>query len=151
MLLLRLLTAVCLVLALARLRWAYAGFVALALLSFPARLGFVGTPRACEGLVSLGLALYSFRNLPHILLFAGFFLLTRRQLVGQRAGAWAAAGTLVMGALVELAEGASGAGHCRLRDMLPDAAGAALGWVLLLAAHAAWSARPRSRRSESAA
>ena len=32
-----------------------------------------------------------------------------------------------MGLLVELAQGISGAHHCRLRDLIPDAAGVVLG------------------------
>jgi hypothetical protein len=39
----------------------------------------------------------------------------------------AAVMTLAMGALVEVAEGVTGSGNCRLPDLLPDALGAALG------------------------
>jgi hypothetical protein len=45
-----------------------------------------------------------------------------------------------MGALLELAEGISGLHHCRLRDLLPDAAGAVLGWGVLWAGQASWRA-----------
>jgi hypothetical protein len=37
-----------------------------------------------------------------------------------------------MGVLVELAEGATGRGHCRLRDLIPDFAGAMLGAAALI-------------------
>lgn len=130
-----------------RLRWrraAFVGFVALSLASFALRAGWPArplAPSACEGLVGIGLALYSFRNTPHILLFALCFFVARAQFRStaadersrQRAGAGAFAITMVVGALVELAEGATGAGHCRLRDLLPDAAGALLGWVTFVA------------------
>ena len=125
----RVLSVIFLLLALARLRWAYAIFIGLALLSFIARAGFNLDPHACELLVSWGLALFSFRNFPHIVLFALFFFLSRRQFNGPRASIYAMTATLIMGALVELAEGLSGQGHCRLRDLLPDAAGAVVGWV----------------------
>ena len=125
----RALTLVCLLLALARVRAGYLGFVALALLSFGARVGFHLDPHRCELLVGPALALHSFRNYPHIVLCALFFLLTRWQLRGPQASGWAALATLAMGALVEIAEGVSGSGHCRLRDLLPDGAGALLGWV----------------------
>src|SRR5258705_7420016 len=47
---------------------------------------------------------------------------------------WALLATLLVGVLVEIAEGMTmtGRGHCRLRDLAPDVAGA-LGAALLLA------------------
>ena len=42
-----------------------------------------------------------------------------------------------MGLFVELAEGISGEGHCRMRDLVPDAAGALLGAVYVLLWNAA--------------
>jgi hypothetical protein len=42
--------------------------------------------------------------------------------------------TLAMGALVELAEGITGRGHCRLRDLIPDSAGALAGAAFVLLA-----------------
>src|SRR3982751_3184782 len=130
-----------------RLRWrrvAFMIFVALGLCSFPLRAGWPAeplAPTACELLVDRALALYSFRNTPHIVLFALCFLLARAQFprpgsgrdAGWRASAGAFAVTLAVGALVELAEGASGAGHCRLRDLLPDGGGALMGWAVLAA------------------
>lgn len=127
------------------LRWrraAFGGFVLVGLGTFALRAGWPAiplTPTACEGLVGTTLALYSFRNTPHILLFALCFIVARAQFRGsatdtrsrRRANAGAVAMTLAIGALVELAEGVSGAGHCRLRDLLPDAAGALLGWAVL--------------------
>ena len=131
-------------------RISFGAFVALALASFALRAGWPErplTPTACEGLVGSQLALHSFRNTPHILLFALCFGIARAQFgpagVGGRAllrtGAAAVALTVVVGALVELAEGASGAGHCRLRDLLPDAAGALLGWAALWVAATGWA------------
>jgi hypothetical protein len=38
-----------------------------------------------------------------------------------------------MGVFVELVEGATQTGHCRLRDLVPDTAAAALGTVIVLA------------------
>lgn len=135
------------------LRWrraAFAGFVALGLGSFALRAGWPAkplAPRACEGTVGVELALHSFRNAPHVLLFALCFLLARAQFRPARSEAnasrWtgpaAFAVTMGVGALVEVAEGVTGAGHCRLRDLLPDAAGALLGWVAFAALSAAWT------------
>jgi VanZ family protein len=41
--------------------------------------------------------------------------------------AWAALVSITMGVLVEVAEHISGNGHCRLRDLIPDAVGIMLG------------------------
>lgn len=141
-----------------RLPWrraAFVAFITLGLCSFPLRAGWPRValaPQACEGLVDRGLALYSFRNTPHLVLFALCYLLARRQFAGSgrgghcRAGVSAFAVTLAIGALVELAEGASGAGHCRLRDLLPDTAGALIGWAAAATALAGWT-RWRERAS----
>ena len=144
-----------------RLGWrrtAFGGFVALSLLYFPLRAGWPAAqlaPTACEWLVDRNLALYSINNTPHIILFALFFLLARRQVrvLGPGHRAWwgvnvrAFTTTLAMGALVELAEASAGAGHCRLRDLLPDAVGAMLGWTVSAVAMAAWGRwRPGLRR-----
>src|SRR6266576_3569739 len=70
-------------------------------------------------------------------LFAGFYWLSWVQFGRSDArGVWALVATLLVAALVELAEGMTGGGrgqvHCRVRDLVPDAAGA-VGAALLLA------------------
>jgi VanZ family protein len=113
--------------------WAYAGFVVVSLLYFPAHVGFRLHPQACELAPSLQLAIFSLQNTPHILIFGAFYVLSWIQFrrAGRAAFAWAGLATLVMGALVEIAEGVSGQGHCRLRDLVPDAAGALLAFLLI--------------------
>ena len=138
--LLRAATFVFLVIAARGVRWAYAMFVVLALISFPVRAGFHLATPSCELLVGPQLALFSFRNYSHIVLFALFAVLTRVQLSGRNANAWAFAATIVMGILVELAEGVSGQGHCRMRDILPDAAGAVAGLLVFSAGKKLWRA-----------
>ena len=131
----RMVLIVCLLLAIWRNRWAYAAFVLLGLIYFPLTQGFQLSPKACELLPSVGLAIYSLRNYPHIVGFSFFFVLSYIQFDGARGlsrFAWAALATLTMGALVELAEGISGLGHCRMRDLIPDAAGALLGATYVL-------------------
>ena len=129
MLLLRLASLVSLILSLRGIRWAYVSFIVLSLLYFPAKVGFHLNPQACELAPTPSLVLFSLTNYPHIALFALFFVLTSAHFRAKTpsAFAWAGLMTLVMGALVEIAEGVSGNGHCRLRDLVPDAAGAALG------------------------
>jgi hypothetical protein len=85
--------------------------------------------------VSGSLLLFSLRNTPHIVLFAIFFVMTAVQLRATTPASFARAGavTLIVGALVELAEGVSGSHNCRVRDLVPDAAGAVLGFMLVVA------------------
>ena len=88
----------------------------------------------------------SVANHGHVVLFGLFFLMSWAQLsAGQgvaRRLVLATLLTLGMGVLVELAQGITGHGNCRARDLIPDAIGAALAAALLLA----WRAW-RSRRT----
>lgn len=122
-------------LALRGRRWAYATFVALGLLYFPVRAGLPLRPRACELTPSLGLLAVSLHNWAHVVLFAAFYVMSLAQWPATRRGrwVWAFGATLAMGALVELAQGVTGRGHCRVRDLLPDAMGATLGALGTLA------------------
>jgi hypothetical protein len=115
-------------------RWLYAAFLAFSLLYFPAKAGFQLRAPVCEYQLDAPLALYSLSNHAHIVLFAIFFLLTCIQFgrVGPAAIGWASLATLGMGIFVEAAEGASGHGHCRLRDLVPDSAGIGIGIALAL-------------------
>lgn len=136
------------ILSLRGMLWAYVAFVLLGLLYFPARVGFHLNPTACVLAVDARLALFSLTNYAHIVLFAVFFLMTRTQVRGSgwTRLAWAGVITVIMGILVELAEGMTGRGHCRLRDLIPDTAGAIVGAAIV----AAWGAsRKRTLRSPS--
>jgi hypothetical protein len=119
-------------------RWAYIAFVALAFVYFPASVGFHVEPRACELWVGASLALFSFTNYAHIVMLGAFFVLsfvhfTRSHTLATRRLVYSTIGTLALGILIELGEGLSGTGHCRLRDLLPDSAGIALGALLVWA------------------
>jgi hypothetical protein len=117
------------ILSLRGVRWAYFTFVALGLLYFPASMSFRLSPQPCELTLNIPLAIHSLTNYAHIVLFALFFLMTAAQLRMYRwpAFAWAALASMVMGILVEVAEGVAGKGHCRLRDLIPDAVGIVIG------------------------
>jgi hypothetical protein len=64
---------------------------------------------------------------------------------------------LVMGALVEAAEGIAGTGNCRLRDLVPDSAGAVVGavsvycWARIKGSWPSRGERPVSGHSEESA
>src|ERR1051325_7444787 len=133
------------VLALRGVRWGDVAFMVLGLLYFPAKVGFRLDPHPCELTFGLSLALFSLTNYAHIVLFAVCFVLTSAQFCkfDRNAFAWAALLTIAMGALVEIAEGVTGQGHCRSRDLIPDAAGALVGAaVVLLLRKLGWRPRP---------
>jgi hypothetical protein len=123
------------ILSLRGVRWAYITYVLLGLFFFPARVGFQLHPQPCELVLNTSLAIYSLTNYAHVVLFALFFVMTKAQFPGPnwRAFAWAALAAIVMGVLVELAEGVTGNGHCRLRDLVPDTTGILLGAMIVLA------------------
>ncbi len=137
-------------LALRGVRWAYAAYVVGGLLYLPAQAGFhVRAPR-CQLVLDVPLAIMSMHNYAHIVLFALFFVMTCRQFRTVSASTFALAGaaTLVMGALVELAEGMSNR-NCRLRDLVPDFAGAVAGSLIVLGWSAARGALASRRRNGS--
>jgi len=122
------------VLALRGARFAYVAFILLGLMYFPAKAGFQLHPHPCELTFGMALAIYSLTNYAHIVFLAFGFILTSAQfrLSNWSAFAWVALITLVLGALVELAEGVTGQGHCRARDLIPDAVGALVGFIIVL-------------------
>src|SRR3989449_51979 len=119
-------------------RWAYLTFVLLGLLYFPAQTHFrVHAPKCEQLLPTLHLLVPLLHNYAYIALFAGFYWMSWVQFRRADArGVWALLATLLVAALVEIAQGMTGGGrgqaHCRVRDLVPDAAGA-LGAALLLA------------------
>src|SRR5438552_3292887 len=122
--------------------WAYLAFVVLGLLYFPAQTHFrVHAPKCEQLLPTIQVLVLSLHDYAHIALFAGFYWMSWVQF--RRSGArsvWALLATLLVGALVEIAEGMTGRGHCRVRDLVPDAAGAA-GGVACRTARGRWARR----------
>ena len=118
-------------------RWAYISFIVLGLLYFPMSVDFRFNPQPCELTPSLSLALFSLTNYAHIVLFALCFVITSAQFQKSNWSAFASAAliTIVLGAVVEGAEGVTGKGHCRLRDLIPDTVGALLGFFIVLLLH----------------
>src|SRR2546427_9422202 len=115
-------------------RWAYLAFVVLGLLYFPAQTHFrVHVPKCEQLLPTIQVLVLSLHNYAYIALFAGFYWMSWVQFRRSDArGIWALLATLFVGALVEIAEGMTGRGHCRVADLLPDAP-RAFGAAVLLA------------------
>ena len=122
------------VLSLRGIRWAYFTFVLMGLLYFPVSAGFRFNPQPCELTPSMQLAVHSLTNYAHIVMFALFFVMTSAQLSMSNWSAygWAALATIGMGALVEISQGVTGKGHCRLRDLIPDTVGILIGCIIVL-------------------
>src|SRR5205823_11549111 len=118
-------------------RWAYPTFVVLGLLYFPAQTHFhVHVPKCEQLLPTMQMLVLSLHNYAYIALFAGFYWMSWVQFGRSDArGVWALLATLLVAALVEIAEGMTaaraGGAHCRVRDLVPDVAGA-VGAALLL-------------------
>jgi VanZ family protein len=132
-------------LALRGVRWAYVAFVVLGLLYFPSKVNFHLDPHPCQLAFDLPLAIHSLTNYAHIVLFALFFVMTSAQFrrLNRQTFAWSALATIVMGVLVEIAQGVTGEGHCRLRDIIPDAAGIFVASIIvLLLKRMGWRPRP---------
>jgi len=114
-------------------RWAYAAYVLFAVSQIPARTGFRLHTPACDTRLTVHNAQLSMTKVPHIILFGFFFLLTALQFdhVDRRMLGWSFVATVALGLLVELEEGATRTGNCRLTDVLPDAVGALIAMALL--------------------
>lgn len=115
-------------------RWAYLAFVVLGLLYFPAQTHFrVHAPKCQLVIPTMNVVVLSLQNYALMALFAGFCWMSWIQFRGSKARfIWAVLATVLAGALVEIAEGMTGRGSCRVRDLVPAAAGA-LGAALVLA------------------
>ncbi len=132
-------------LALRGVRWAYVAFIVLGLFYFPIKVGFQLAPRPCQLAFDIPLAIHSLTNYGHIVLFALFFVMTSAQfrVLNRWAFAWSVAATVVMGALVEVAQGVTGEGNCRLRDLIPDSVGILVGSIIVLfLQRVGWKPRP---------
>lgn len=114
-------------------RTAYLAFVILGLSFMPARAGFHFSPQACDLRLSVPLAIRAIPNYNHILLFAGFFIMTRAQFPADapRRFLKAAAICLAMGIAVELEQALVGRGHCRIWNLIPDGVGIGLGATIM--------------------
>jgi hypothetical protein len=114
--------------------------MAVAVLRIPARVRFHLVAPQCDTRLTLENVSLSMTKVPHMVLFAVFFILTLLQFdrFNLRAFSWSLVATAGLGLLVELEEGASRTGNCRLTDVLPDVAGAAVASAILLAMLTLW-------------
>lgn len=114
-------------------RIAYSLFVLLGLSFMPARAGFHFSPQPCDLRLSVPLVIGSILNYNHILLFVGFFIMTRAQFQpdDSRRVLKAVLIGLAMGVAVELEQALLGRGHCRIWNLIPDAVGLGIGAAIM--------------------
>jgi hypothetical protein len=116
-------------------RWAYAAYVLFGVLRIPARTGFHLRVPVCDLRLTSQNFAASLTKVPHIVLFGFFFLLTVVQFdrIDRKTVGWSFLATVGMGLLVELEEGATRTGYCRLTDVAPDAWGALIALAPVMA------------------
>jgi glycopeptide antibiotics resistance protein len=129
-----------------RVRFAYVAFVVLGVLWMPARASFRFAPAACESALSLALAAHSMTNYKHIFLFAMFAIMTLAQFATNDHWRFAKMVALALGMtiVVEGEQALLGMGHCRVRDIVPNAAGTLIGACTIEVIRAARKSRPES-------
>jgi VanZ family protein len=116
-----------------KVRFAYAAFIVLGVLWMPARASFRLAPRGCETAMSPALAIHSMTNYKHIFLFTMFAIMTLAQFGPD--DKWRlmklALAALGISIVVEAEQALLGVGHCRVRDLVPNAAGTLIGACLV--------------------
>ncbi len=117
-------------------RWAYGAYVIYAVLRIPSRTGFHLQAPTCNWQLTSQNFAASLTKVPHVVLFGFFFLLTVAQFdrPDRRAVTWSFLATAGMGVLIELEEGATRTGYCRMTDVAPDAMGALIALMPVMAA-----------------
>ena len=105
----------------------------IAVAHIPARVHFHLVLPHCDTRLTLVNARLSMTKVPHMALFAVFFVVTLVQFdrLNRRAFGWSLLATAALGLLIELEEGATRTGNCRLTDVLPDIAGAVIAAVVV--------------------
>jgi len=115
-------------------RWGYTLLVIVGALRIPAQAHFYLYAPLCDLRMAWDNTRLSLTKVPHFAVFAVFFLFTAWQFdrLDRRSLSWSLVATLALGILVELEEGATRTGDCRLADLLPDVGGALIAMAFLV-------------------
>jgi hypothetical protein len=118
----------------AQRRWVYAAYMLYGVTRIPARTGYRLISPVCDTRLTMENAGLSLTKVPHIVLFGLFFLITVVQFdhIDRSALTWSLGATLALGLIIELEEGATRTGNCRITDVLPDLLGALIVAALLM-------------------
>ncbi len=119
-----------------RRRWIYGAWMILAVTRIPARTGFRVAWPTCDTALTLEDLALSLTKVPHIVMFGAFFLITLIQFdrVDRRSLAWSIVATAAISFVVEIEQGATRTGNCRMTDVAPNLLGALIVAVLIAAA-----------------
>lgn len=107
-------------------RWLYATYMIVAVTRIPARTKFHLVAPVCDTRLTLENASRSMTKVPHMVLFGLFALVTAAQFnrLDRRTIYWSLAAVAALGLIVELEEGTTRTGNCRITDVMPDIVGA---------------------------
>ena len=112
----------------------------LAVTRIPARTGFRLEAPACDWLLTLDNLALSLTKVPHIVLFGAFFLLTLVQFdrVGRTSLGLSLMATAAISIIVEIQQGATRTGNCRITDVAPNLFGGLIVAAFAMATVAVW-------------
>jgi hypothetical protein len=121
-------------------RWLYAVWLLVAVTRIPARTGFRLAAPACDWSLTFHSLALSLTKTPHVLLFGGFFLLTLVQFdrVDRMSLGLSLMATAALSIIVEIQQGATRTGNCRITDVAPNLLGGVIAAALAMAAVTIW-------------
>ncbi len=123
-----------------RRRWMYAAWILLAVAQIPARTGFRLSAPTCDWALTFDNLALSLTKVPHTVLFGAFFVLTLVQFdrIDRRSLGLSLVATAAMSIVVELQQGATRTGNCRITDLAPNALGGLIAATLVIVAVTIW-------------
>jgi hypothetical protein len=121
-------------------RWIYAAWILLAVTRIPARTGFRLAAPTCDWALTFNNLALSLTKVPHIVLFGGFFLLTLVQFdrVDRTSLGLSLMATAAISIIVEIQQGATRTGNCRITDVAPNILGGLIAAAFAMAAVTVW-------------
>lgn len=133
-----------------RRRWIYAAWILLAVARIPARTGFRLEAPACDWRLTLDNLTLSLTKVPHIVLFGAFFLLTLVQFdrVGRTSLGLSLMATAAISIIVEIQQGATRTGNCRITDVAPNLFGGLIVAAFAMATVTVWRRLNRESSSD---
>jgi hypothetical protein len=116
-----------------RRRWIYGALMLIAVTRIPARTGFRLASPTCDTALTVENLALSLTKWPHVVLFGAFALITLIQFerVDRRSLTWTVAATAMFSFVIELQQGATRTGNCRLTDLAPNLFGALIVTALI--------------------
>jgi predicted membrane-bound dolichyl-phosphate-mannose-protein mannosyltransferase len=123
-----------------RRRWIYAAWMLLVVIQIPARTGFRLAAPICDWTVTFDNLVLSLTKVPHIVLFGAFFFLTLVQFdrVERTSLGLSLMATAAISIIVEIQQGATRTGNCRITDVAPNILGGLIAAAFAMVAVTVW-------------